>query len=826
MTRKIIRKKAQKTFTIKFFTLLKRSKLHSWIMLILLSSGLSFSAGYFLNTDKKLAPEANAQSALTPTEANLKVAYVGDSGTGSDAIAALKLVKSEGADLFVHAGDFDYGDNPTKWKDMIKANVGEDIPYLAVPGNHDTGKWSGAGGYQEYLTQRVKNTPGLTCTSSAPDATKPDANLGLKSLCKYKGLTVVLSSTGLIGSGHDAYIRDSLASDNAMWSSCIWHVNMKATQLGSKGDEAGWGPYEECRKGGAFITNGHEHSYGRTKTLTDMTNQIVDSTCPDPAKLCLAPNKSFTIYNGLGGSSYRSQSRCTPTTYPYGCKGEWAKIYTSTQGATASILFIEYNVNGQANKAHGYLKNIKGVVIDDFEITAGTTAGPTTSPTTNPTTTTTPNPSTTVGPTPNTSCASHVKGDADCDGDIELVDFSAFRDEFLAFRSGTLNIAMATANFNKDSSIDIGDFSLFRTGYLEARAEPSTSPTVSTTTAPTTTTIVPTGTGGPLPTGKVGATVETPGVATGGDAADDVAFWYNKANPSESRIIGTDKRAGIYLYNLKGEKKQYLAQGELNNVDIRDGFTLNGQNVSLVAVSNKTGDTIKVYIIGSDGLLVDVTGSVPKTPFLMYGSCMYKSKISGRFFVFVTADNKGGLEQWELKANGTKVDAVKITKTFSVSSQSEGCVADDDTGILYFAEETKGIYKIQAEPDKPGTYDPAKPFISPSAGQLKADIEGLTLVNKPDGKFLMASSQGDFTYTVYKITGDTFTFGRKFKIEANGTIDGTEDTDGIDAYYGNLGTAFPNGIFLAQDGVNSKSSTEPNSNQNFKIVPLEQILGK
>ena len=48
--------------------------------------------------------------------------------------------------------------------------------------------------------------------------------------------------------------------------------------------------------------------------------------------------------------------------------------------------------------------------------------------------------------------------------------------------------------------------------------------------------------------------LETEPVASSGDAADDPAIVINFSNPAQSLIFGTDKRAGVYLYNLSGEK--------------------------------------------------------------------------------------------------------------------------------------------------------------------------------------------------------------------------------------------------------------------------------
>jgi hypothetical protein len=83
----------------------------------------------------------------------------------------------------------------------------------------------------------------------------------------------------------------------------------------------------------------------------------------------VAPGATFVFVSGLGGKSIRDQKRCLPTTFPYGCNGEWASIYTSNQGAIPGALFIQFHVNGDPNMARGYFKNVNGAIVDQFTIT-------------------------------------------------------------------------------------------------------------------------------------------------------------------------------------------------------------------------------------------------------------------------------------------------------------------------------------------------------------------------------------------------------------------------------------------------------------------------
>jgi hypothetical protein len=286
------------------------------------------------------------------TPANFKIAFIGDQGWGSDAQAVLNLIKSEGAHAVLHQGDFDYRDDPAAWDARINDILGTRFPYFASIGNHDKDEWSEGDGYQRYLRDRL-NRLGITW----------DGDLGVKSSLRYKGIFIVLVAPGIMGSGHDMYIRHKLGADTSVWSICSWHKNMQNMQVGGKSDETGWEVYEESRNGGAIVATAHEHSYSRTHLLSSMMNQTVASTSNTFA---ITKGQTFVFVSGLGGKSIRDQERCLPSTPPYGCKGEWASIYTSDQNANYGALFGVFNLDGVPNRAKFYFKDIDGKVVDEF----------------------------------------------------------------------------------------------------------------------------------------------------------------------------------------------------------------------------------------------------------------------------------------------------------------------------------------------------------------------------------------------------------------------------------------------------------------------------
>jgi hypothetical protein len=304
------------------------------------------------------APNAGASDtvpARIAPPANLKVAFIGDSGAGEDFARVLRLIRSEKADLVMHQGDFDYDGSPSTFETAINRVLGANFPYFVSVGNHDEGDWKKYAGIFKARYKRVDARPSTEDWSSQ-----------MYSL-SYKGLSMVF--IGENGDGaFPAFITNTFARDPHIWKICSWHENQTAMQVGTKEDEMGWGVYEACREAGAIVATAHEHSYHRTKTLTSMANQTVDPSCSDPANVCVSPGRTFVFVSGLGGHSIRNQARCLPTTYPYGCKKEWAKIYTSDQGATYGALFIVFNVDGDPHLARGYFKNIKGEVVDEFTI--------------------------------------------------------------------------------------------------------------------------------------------------------------------------------------------------------------------------------------------------------------------------------------------------------------------------------------------------------------------------------------------------------------------------------------------------------------------------
>lgn len=318
------------------------------------------------------------------------------------------------------------------------------------------------------------------------------------------------------------------------------------------------------------------------------------------------------------------------------------------------------------------------------------------------------------------------------------------------------------------------------------------------------------------PRAKVFATVETEPVASSNDAADDPAIWVHPTDPAKSLVIGTDKQRGLDVYDLAGRRVQSLPDGRMNNVDLRYEFQLDGASVAIVAATNRTERSIALYAVDANGRLRNVADGVIATGMAdPYGLCMYRNP-AGEYFVFANDSGSGVYKQWQLQTKGSKVGAT-VVREFTVGSQAEGCAADDANGRLYIAEEDVGLWRYSAEPNG-GSERVAVDTVK--RGHLTDDAEGVTIFYGAGSQgYLIVSSQGSNDYNVYRRDGDNAFIG-KFAIAATQRgIDGTSDTDGIDVTSAALGSAFPRGVFVAQDGDN----TAPGAAQNFKLVPWEQI---
>ncbi len=317
---------------------------------------------------------------------------------------------------------------------------------------------------------------------------------------------------------------------------------------------------------------------------------------------------------------------------------------------------------------------------------------------------------------------------------------------------------------------------------------------------------------------------ETVPVNHSGDAMDDPAIWVHPTDPSKSLLIGNDKGGGFETYDLEGNLVQRMGGSFFGNVDVRQDVVVNGIVHDLVGIVHQG---VRFYTVDPDTRqLSSITEGAASIGVNGEGFCLYQSPTSQKVYgISVTIG--GVVNEFELTDNDADGLLESTTvRTFSVGSEAEGCVADDDTGALYVSEENVALWRYSAEPTG-GTTRTAVDVLTSAGGHLINDIEGVTLVDQPGGKgFIMVSAQGSSDpttsyFAVYRREGAN-DFVKTFRVSDGTSSDDCDHTDGVAATTAALGAAFPRGMFVCQDNNNDLPGIA--GHQDLKMVRLEKIV--
>ena len=233
---------------------------------------------------------------------------------------------------------------PRMWRLFVDETVrGQGMDFVAAKGNHDADGWDGVSGLWSdpddgYAAQLRPTQPG-NCYGA----------YGESLVCDYGAVTRVISSVGVDAAGESAnqrevaFLERALSQSASRFKVCVWHMNQENMQVSYKGDSTGWGAFEICRKHGAFIVNGHAHTYSRTKEMVRFGERRWSHTAEDlrVADAVLAGAQDENVVRlrsgengstavavvGFGGYRNEAQLRSAP---------HWAKVYSSKCASTAT----------------------------------------------------------------------------------------------------------------------------------------------------------------------------------------------------------------------------------------------------------------------------------------------------------------------------------------------------------------------------------------------------------------------------------------------------------------------------------------------------------
>ena len=320
---------------------------------------------------------------------------------------------------------------------------------------------------------------------------------------------------------------------------------------------------------------------------------------------------------------------------------------------------------------------------------------------------------------------------------------------------------------------------------------------------------------------SVTARVETAPFAGRGDIADDSAIWVDREHPSRTVVIADDKSGaskggGIGVFDMHGRLLSFRRDGKIGNVDLRNGFRVRGRSRVLVGANNRTDDTISLWTLDpAKRRLGPLSLGVIETEDDNYGFCLYHSRVSGRFYAFVTSKEDGPVQQYLLAAAGKRVTA-RLVRTLPLSSTAESCVADDSNGALYVGQEDVAVWRYGAEPDAGRS---RRSVDRVGRGNLVADVEGMAVAAGPgDAGYLLVSSQGDSRIAVYR-RGGRNAFVARFGVEGARGVDKVTDSDGLDVTTSSAGPGFEDGLLVVHDGHNTGGNVS-----NLKYVRFADVL--
>jgi len=289
------------------------------------------------------------------------------------------------------------------------------------------------------------------------------------------------------------------------------------------------------------------------------------------------------------------------------------------------------------------------------------------------------------------------------------------------------------------------------------------------------------------------------------DSANDAAIWVNAEDPAASFIIGADATGGLEVYTLDGERVAEMTERAIGLVDLRDNFSLGGQDVSLIIAYDVALAELVAYTLdASDGSLSEVTATAISVESEIEGLCMYKSPISGKHYVFAAGD--GILQQWELSDSDGQVVGRHV-KNIPVGLGAGHCVVHDSNSTLYFSQEVVGVFKLSAEPESEGEkeiIDAAQPL-----GSFSGDVKGIAIYEQHGGGILIVSDADVSRLQLYDLATE----------EKIGTIavEGVDESEGIVATSAALSAGMDSGLIVVSDDINEPEHT------NFKIVAWQGI---
>lgn len=306
---------------------------------------------------------------------------------------------------------------------------------------------------------------------------------------------------------------------------------------------------------------------------------------------------------------------------------------------------------------------------------------------------------------------------------------------------------------------------------------------------------------------------------------DDPAIWINKADPSQSLIIGTDKDAdgALYVFDLKGKiiaDKVVKGLKRPNNVDLAYGLLLNGKPTDIAIATERMTHKLRIFSlpdmkpVDKGGIDVFVGETGPEYRDLM-GIAIYTSK-DGKMYAIVGRKNGpktgGYLWQYLLEDDGTghvKATLVRKFGEYSGKKEIEAIAVDNELGYVYYSDEQTGVRQYYADPAKGD-----KQLAIFGTTGFQADHEGISIYKLTDSTgYILVSDQGANRFQIFSREG---TSKNPFEHKLLKIADvQARQSDGSEVVNVPLNDTFKHGLFVAMS-----------DDKTFHYYRWEDIAGK
>ncbi|KGE13954.1 phytase [Sphingobacterium deserti] len=289
---------------------------------------------------------------------------------------------------------------------------------------------------------------------------------------------------------------------------------------------------------------------------------------------------------------------------------------------------------------------------------------------------------------------------------------------------------------------------------------------------------------------------------------DDPAIWIHPTDPSKSLIVGTDKEVGggLYVYDLNGKIVNKVTGLERpNNVDIAYGLEVNGKKVDIAIATERKAHKIRVFSLPDltpmdNGGIPIFEGETGEGEREGMGISIYTKKDSINSTIYAIVGRKTGpsgsyLWQYKIHAGAdgvVKGEVVRKFGTYSGKKEIEAIAVDNELGYVYYSDETVGVRKYHADPDRKDDQEIA--FFAQN--DVKSDHEGIAIYKTGDSTgYILLSNQQNNSFVVYHREGANGNRNLHEKL-ADIPVSAVE-CDGAEATSINLGGKFPKGMLVA-----------------------------